>query len=276
MKKIKHSKIKNTGMLFELLVRQITSDIISGNASPATSILEKNFNKNSELFKEYTLYKALSEEKFTSDTKCTMLIDAVVKSRRKLNAPKLKSEKYALIQEISENFDVESFFQTKVQNYKLLASIYKILEYNEHDNPTDMTKSKITIMENMLQPVKEILNEQTAFGNESSDVRLFSYKILVEKFNTKYDDLDPNQKNVLREYIRNVSSTNNLRNFIQAEAECIKEIMTKKIKTVIDKVLKIKLTEVVKMLDKYKDIKSVDENHVTAILRYYDLITDLK
>jgi hypothetical protein len=135
MKKIKHSKFKNTAMLFELLTRQITSDIISSNESVAIQILKKFFNKNTELIKEYRLYKTLSDERFKSDTKANMLIEAALKARRGLNKNKLQNEKYELIKTIKENFEIDSFFQTKVNNYKLLASIYKIFEYNELDNP---------------------------------------------------------------------------------------------------------------------------------------------
>ena len=136
-------------MLFELLTRQITSEIISGNESVAPVILKKFFNKNTELFKEYGLYKTLSEEKFSSETKSQMLIEAVLKARKNINKSKLKEEKYQLIKTISENFDINSFFQTKVQNYKLMASIYKIFEYNESDNPSEITRSKFTIIENL-------------------------------------------------------------------------------------------------------------------------------
>ena len=146
MKKIKHSKYKNTGMLFELLTRQITSDIISENESIAIQILRRYFNKNTELIKEYRLYKTLSEETLKSETKANMLIEAVLKARRGLNRNKLNTEKYELIKAIKENFDIDSFFQTKVQNYKLIASIYKVFEYNELENPVEITKSRITIL----------------------------------------------------------------------------------------------------------------------------------
>lgn len=276
MKKIKHSKFKNTGMLFELLVRQVTSDIISGNESSATTILKQFFNKNSELFKEYVLYKTLSEEKFQTDNKCQMLIEAVLKAKKKLDGKKLRDEKYQLIKTLSENFDIESFFQTKVQNYKLLASIYKIFEYTELDNPGEITRSKITIIENMIDTGRDVLQESKAvISEESKEIRILTYKLLVEKFNTKYDELSPAQKNVLREYINNVSITNNLKYFIQSEATIIKEQLTSKLRQVKDKALRIKLSEIIHLLDEYQNIKSIDENHVTAILRYYDILKDL-
>ena len=276
MKKVKHSKFKNTGMLFELLTRQITSDIISEKESVATNILKKYFNKNSELLKEYGLYKTLSTETYSSDSKANILIEAVLKARKKLDKKKLREEKYSLIEEITKNFDTNAFFQTKVQNYKLLASIYKIFEYTELDSPSEITRARVTIIENMTNDKKESLNENyPSIANEPKEIRLLSYKILVEKFNTKYEELSQEQKAVLREYIGNVSNTNNLNAFVKGEASKLKEILSTKSKNVKDKTLKIKLAEVISLLDQYQNLKQVDEQHISALMRYYNLITDL-
>lgn len=276
MKKIKHSKYKNTGMLFELLTRQITSEIISGNESVGTQILKTFFNKNTELFKEYGLYKTLSEERLSSEAKSNMLIEAVLKARTKINKPKLREEKYKLIKAISESFDIDSFFQTKVQNYKLLASIYKIFEYTEIDNPSEITRSKFTIIENMTGDSKKtVIDEMNSIYKEPKEIRLMSYKILVEKFNHKYEELSQEQKAVLREYIGNVSNTNNLKLFLQKEAKRVKTILEQKSKKISDKTLKIKLSEVISLLDTYDTIKNVDETHISALMRYYNLINDL-
>jgi hypothetical protein len=157
-----------------------------------------------------------------------------------------------------------------------LASIYKILEYTELDNPTEITRSKITIIENMTAETRSRLNESSIdLSEEPKEIRLMSYKILVEKFNTKYENLSSNQKNLLREYIQNVSTTNNLKTFIQKESQDIKKLLESKMKNVKDKAVKIKLNEVVGLLDQYKNMKNVEENHVSALLRYYDLINDL-
>jgi hypothetical protein len=276
MKKIKHSKFKNTAMLFELLTRQITSDIISSNESVAIQILKKFFNKNTELIREYKLYKTVCDEKLKSETKANMLIEAVLKARRGLNKHKLQNEKYELIKSIKENFDIDVFFQTKVQNYKLLASIYKIFEYNELDNPVEITKSRITILENITsKPNTSVITEDVAIAQEPKEVRLMAYKYLVEKFNAKYSNLTESQKVLLREYIENVSNTNNLKSLVQTEAVTIKRLFTKNMHRVKDKSLKIKLQEVAGLLDEYETIKKVEENHISALLRYYSLIDDL-
>jgi hypothetical protein len=276
MKKIKHSKFKNTAMLFELLTRQITSDIISSNESVSIQILKKFFNKNTELIKEYRLYKTLSDERFKSDTKANMLIEAALKARRGLNKNKLQNEKYELIKTIKENFEIDSFFQTKVNNYKLLASIYKIFEYSELDNPVEITKSRITILENITSKIKNsVISESSGIINEPKEVRLLAYKYLVEKFNTKYSNLSESQKVLLREYIENVSNTNNLKSLVQTEAVTIKRLFTKNMHRINDKSLKIKLQEIVNLLEEYQNVKKIEENHISALLRYYSVIEDL-
>lgn len=275
MKKIKHSKFKNTGMLFELLTRQITSEIISGKESIASDILKAHFNKNTELFKEYGLYQTLTEERFQSEIKSNMLIDAVLKARTKLNSSKLREEKYKLIKTITEKFDIDSFFQTKVQNYKLLASIYKLFEYSTEDNPGELTRSRITILENITGEFNKPVLVESSISKEPKEIRLMAYKILIEKFNSKYKDFSADQKNLLREYIGNVSNTNNLKFFIQSEASRVQTVLNEKIKTISDKALKIKLTEVATLLDDYKNLKNVEENYISALMRYYDLIGDL-
>jgi hypothetical protein len=276
MKKIKHSKFKNTAMLFELLTRQITSDIISSNESAAIQILKKHFGKNTELLKEYILYKTLCEEKLKSETRANMLIDAAIKSKKNIDRKKLNQEKYDLIKAIKENFDINLFFQTKVQNYKILASIYKLFEYKDLDNPIEITKSRITLIETITTKNNtKFLNEISTIENQPKDVRLLSQKLLIEKFNKKYSDLNELQKNLLKEYIGNVSNTNNLKSFVQTEASTIRNIFKNNIYRVKDSSLKIKLNEVITLLDQYDSIKFVDESHISSLLRYYSIIDDL-
>lgn len=276
MKKIKHPKFKNTAMLFELLTRQITSDIISSNESAAIQILKKHFGKDTELLKEYTLYKTLCDEKLKSESRANMLIDAAIKSKKNIDKRKLNQEKYELIKAIKENFNINLFFQTKVQNYKVLASIYKLFEYRDLDNPLEITKSRITLIETITSKVNtKFLNEISTIENQPKDVRLLSQKLLIEKFNKKYSDLNESQKNLLKEYIGNVSNTNNLKSFVQTEASNIKSILKNNMYKVKDSSLKIKLNEVVTLLDHYDDIKSVEENHISSLLRYYSIIDDL-
>ena len=98
--KVKHSKYKNTGILFELLTRQLTSDTITGNQSKSLSFLKKHFSSKTELLKEYKIYHTLATQKYNKDSQATMLIETLLDAHRKLNKSQLRREKYNLIKEI--------------------------------------------------------------------------------------------------------------------------------------------------------------------------------
>jgi hypothetical protein len=279
MKSIKHSKIKNTGLIFELLVRQIASDTLNNKESKAIPILKKYYNKNTELSKELNLYKSLTSEKFNKEEKANALIEAVLKSHKQLNSAALAKQKYNLIKDINEVFGVDTFFSSKVNEYKVLASVYKILEYSEADSPVEVVNSKYTIIEHITgkEIIKEEISEELkTFISEDKDVRLTAYKYLVNKFNDKYNTLDTKQKNLLREYINNVSSTEELTKYVVNEIHDMSKVLQVYNKKVDSPVVKIKLNEVSNLLKSMSNVKSVNDNHILSLLRYYELLKELK
>ena len=101
MSYVKHNKIKNTAILYELLSRQITVDVLNDTKSPkSVKLFKEFFNKNTELGKEYELYSILLNKKYKNLTHASSLLEAVVKSRRKLSNRRLANEKYNLIKTI--------------------------------------------------------------------------------------------------------------------------------------------------------------------------------
>ena len=110
LKKTKHSKIKNTGLLFEFLVRQLTVDVLNDiKGNTALKIIKKRFNENTELGKELHLYTILLNEKFKSDKKGDYLISEALSTYNKINIQSLKREKYNLIKEIRGKYDLSKF-----------------------------------------------------------------------------------------------------------------------------------------------------------------------
>ena len=278
MKKLKHSKFKNTGILFEMLVRQIAADTLNNKQSKSINLIKKYFNKNTELSKELELYQTLMKEKFTDETKATQLVEAVVSTQKKLNRQNLNKQKYNLIKEIQSNYSVEEFFKSSINNYKELASIYKLFEFQLADNPSDMIRTRHTLVEHIAskEPVKKDQAQLNEFTKQDKDIRMLSYKLLIDKFNTKYSNLNVAQKNVLREYINNVNNTVALSSFVQTEVPKIQTVLKKYVNKIDDKVTKIKLTETVTLLDKMKNTKVVKDSHILSMLRYYELIKELK
>ena len=282
MKKIKHSKFKNTGMLFELL---ITLEVLNGDKTEnAKNIVREFFSPNTELNKELRLYDILLKEKYTSETKADRLVETVCEAHNKLNKVTLSKEKFNLIKEVSAKFNIEQFLSSPITNYKVLASIYKVFESKNGENYDikDIFESKITLIENItskpsqkLQPTEEKKLIET-YKQQDKDLRLLTYKILVETFNKKYTNLDDSQKNLLKEYINNITNTTKFKDYVGQQLPTIISELNN-IKTKLkDKVTQIKLTETISVLDKMKLGKIVSDNHVSSIMLSYELIKELK
>jgi hypothetical protein len=285
MKKIKHSKFKNTGFIFELLVRQITSEIMSANKSVAEKILKEHFNSKKELSKELKLYQYLINEKYNSESKAEQFINTICEARKRLDEKKLIKEKYNLIKEIKETYNLDEFIKSPISNYKTLASIYKIFEITTTDDqydPTDIVSSRFTIAENIINTsiqnkeskVKDAVLEE--YKKQDEDLRAISYKMLVENFNNKYKNLTEQQKGLLREYINNINNTGKLNEYVSNEVtnlvNSLKEIGSK----ISDKVTKIKLAETISNIRKIKSVKKIKEQHLSAMMMTYELLNELK
>ena len=281
MKKVRHSKIKNTGILYELLVRQISTDVIAGNDSQALHIVKEYFGKGSEIFKELELYQTLVNVKFNSPNKANALVEAVTATRTKLNNKQIRSQKYRIIKAIQESYNVNDFFSSEIPNYKVFASVYKLFENAisaDIFDPTDLAKSKVTLAEHISSTGKTKIPQKSSviaeYEKQPEDVRLITTKLLVDNFNEKYRDFSPKQKSLLREYINNVAHS--LRRYVNAEIPGIKTELTALSKKVDDRVVTIKLHEVIKQLDKLTKGRDVKDEQVSAILSYYQLIDELK
>lgn len=278
---VKHSKYRNTGVLFELLVRQTTSDLIKNQDSKAVKILKKYFT-NTELGKEYTLYNTVISSPKLSEVKADMLVTTLVEQYRKLDRSKVDKLKYNLIKEIKSNYDIDEFFKAKVDNYKTYASVYTVFE-SQHSDRVDVKQvvsNKINLLEQLTaksldnsKAPKSLVQE---FMKEDKDIRLLAYKILVEKFNNKYKDFSDRQKAILKEYITNVSDTHNLRKYLNGELKTIKAELTELKDKTADQVTKIKLEEVIKFVKPLKEGHTIKDETITGILQYCDLIDELK
>ena len=280
--RVKHSKIKNTGILFELLSRQITVDMMNGeDKSKSVEMLKKFFNEKTELGKENQLYQVLLKENYNSSHKAEKLVDAVIRAREKLQNKKLRTEKYNLIKEIKKNYVVEDFFRARIPNYKVYASIYKkfLAETTPVFDPVDEVDSTFSIIEhitrNKVKPKNTDSQVISEFKKEDKDLRLLSYQLMVDNFNGKYKSLNSMQRNLLKEYVNNISNTNSLREFINSEVKKVKQILNKILPRVTDDITKIKLTEAIKQAGNLQKGKIVKDKQVVSLMRYYELIKEL-
>jgi len=282
MRKIKHSKFKNTGFLFELLTRQITLEILNGQEEKAKSIIKEFYGKGTELSKELRLFNLLINEKYNTETKADKFIDAILEAHTKLNHSKLSKEKYNLVKSIKENFEIENFLSSPVTNYKILASIHKLFEAKRIDvlDVKDVFDSKLTLVEHISNsPISQKTKEDKLveeFKKQEKDLRLLTYKILVENFNKKYTNLNDAQKSLLREYINNVTNTSKFTEYYSNQLVKTITELHDLYKGMTDKITKIKLRETINVLKKQKMGKKVTDEQVSALMMSYELVKEIK
>lgn len=281
--KIKHSKYKNTGLIFELLVKQIAADTLSKKESPAVSILRKHYTGQTALVREFKLYDYVLKNKGVGQKKAEAIISTIVELSRKVDQTLLGKQKYQLIKELKQHYNLEDFFSIKVESYKPLAALYCLLEAQAASNlidPQVFVDHKTTLLEHFLQSkqsnstVKDSLIEE--YSKYDKDLRLLTYKILLEKFNDKYKDLLPEQKTILREFITSANSSTKLRTFVNTELQNIREQVETLKQKIDDKITKIKVEEIYKAITPIKNTEKVTDTHLACLMQYYELVNELR
>ena len=275
MKRIKHSKVRNTGLIFELLVRQVAVDTMNNTRPLALDILNKHFKGSSELTKELKLYRSIQEEKFNNESHATTFVDAIIKARKALNETDLKRQKYNLIKDLKENYNVNEFFKSRVTDYKLHASTFNIFEFAEADEPASYIRNKFILIESV-QNKQSSKKSSNSLIKEDKDVRILASKLVIDKFNEKYKTMSTAQKKILREYINNVTNSVDLKKYIINETKNIQKELTSLKSIVPSKIVRIKINEVVKLISGLRKKHLIEDKDILTMLRYYELISELK
>lgn len=282
MKRIKHSKIKNTGLLFELLTRQITYEILDGREEKSKEIVREFFNSKTELSKELRLFNLLLNEKQANISKSEKFLNVVLEAHTKINYEKLEQEKYNLIKTIKESFEIENFLSSPISNYKVLASIHKVFRGKtlNVNNVKDIFESRETLIEHIskTQVEKSVKKDEIieSYIKQEQDVRLLTYKILVETFNKKYSNLDENQKSLLKNYINNVNNSSKFKEYYKEQLKKVVKEIHSLYSSMEDQVTKIKLKETINVLKGQRIKREVSDSQVSSLMMAYELVKEIK
>jgi hypothetical protein len=280
-KKAKHSKFKNAGILFELLTRQITADILAGRDESFTkNLMFKYFHESKELGKEAQLYNFVLQQTSKDTNAAERILNVVLQTRSKLDERELNKQKYNVIKEIKEKYNIDEFLKNKIPNYKLYASIYKLFENQAEQevkfDVSELLESREYIVENLTKEKKNDEESLDVYGSQSAEVRLLAYKFLIENFNTKYSNLLPAQKKLLKEYITNISNSSKFTKFVNEEYKRVSVILKENLQTINSDIVKIKITEVVNQFSNKNVVGIVKENQLTSLLNAYELVEEIE
>jgi hypothetical protein len=277
---IKHSKVKNTGIIFELLVRQVTNDVLTKGDSPAVKILKKYFS-NTELAKEQRLYNLVNNSEKLNDLNAEAVLNTLAETAVKISVDQINKEKYNLIKEIKKHYNLDSFFKNKISNYKTSAAIYTLLESyrtSKYIDPKQVINNKITLLEHLTQ--KEIINTDNenikGLLQESKDIRILTYRLLIEKFNNKYSNFNPQQKLILKEYINSINDAVKLKEVINNHFNYLKINLGSYVDRISDQTTKIKIEESIKLIKPVQKNELPKEEHLINLLQYYELLSEIK
>lgn len=254
---------------------------MSNKESAAVNIVKKYFSRG-EIAKEYKLYQTLTKAVSLNEIKAESIINSTVKLSERINRTALRKEKYNLIKEIKENYDLEEFFKAKIHNYKAQASIYNLIEAQvstEFVNPSFVIENKVTLLEFLTKQhidkdkvENQLMQEYSA---QDKATRALISKIMIEKFNQKYSELLPEQRDVLKTYINNISNTVSLREYVNKSFDSIKKSLDNLKGKVKDQRTQIKLNElssIIKPLDKNESVKDED---ILNLLQFHELLHEV-
>ena len=228
------------------------------------------------------MYEAILKSKVVNESRATMFVNTALDNSIKFNKSGLKRQKYNLINEIKNHYDLNTFFGAKIKDYKELAALYTLIEGVSNDKDVDtkqLVENKITLIEFLTNDKvsttqKDLVMEE--YATYDKDTRILTQKIMLERFNDKHNNLTKDQKQVLKEFINSVDSTPGLRKFYNQKITELKNTLNIEAKSIKDKATKIKITEISKFLTELNKTDNFNNDNLVDLLQYYDLVNEIK
>ena len=278
---MKHNKKYNIGVIFELLTKQVATGVINEQpevSKKASTLINKYFSMDGLLHEELLLFNILLYNQADSHRVASKLLEGTLISSQAMEESELIKVIETLIKEISEVFDEQTFFKTKIPNYKVYASIQQLLDLSRKKQSSRKITEKIileeTVIDHLLNNTEVQRAKEQYEKNNKQSVDGFTMKLVLEKFNQKYDgQFNSEQKALLRSFIN--SDLKNFETSAEKEIHRVDDVLEKAIVECQDSLLRIKLQDAKKILNEIK-ILEPSEEVLTRLLTYLDLAEDLQ
>ena len=255
---IKHNKKRNVGIIYELLLRYISNCLIEDKkdlAQKGLTIIEKRFNKDTELYKEFRLFNALAKTTVSGSNVAAAILQEAKSAIKRCDEKKLMKEKSRLIKDINYKLGDKEFYHRKIPDYVTYATIHNLFnEWKKCDksNLTQVFKYEKNIMEWLLNENKIV------DSSEVLEADSLIFKIMTKKLNERYDKFNIEQKEILQNYALHSEENKHdkMREFLRSLKEqtllsikdykhdCDSDVVRNKIATVVENVNNLDVTTI--------------------------------
>ena len=264
----KHNKKRNVGIVYEMLMNYITESVIDNrhnDAKKAIKIVERRYNKNTELYKEFRLLSALANSTVSGTHIAAGILAESKNAARNFDQNKLMKEKSLLIKDINYQLEKNKFYNSRIHNYKIYATIQTLI--NEWSDGDRSNLSKVINYEKLIvEHLLESKNTKKVEFDERSDALVL--KIMTENINKKYvNTLTKEQKDILKNYALYCNDAESLKTYLaNVKQKTLNEVdeFSKKTKNIV------LLSKVDAVYQKINEL-SIDQQDDDTITKYMTL-----
>ncbi len=282
---LKHNKKRNVGLVYEFLARYIGQAIIEGQddkITKAKTIIQKHFNKKTDLHEELKLFRSLHSTKTPTRDRAIHLLNRVREGLRTQSQTRLDLEKTSLIHEINITLGDDQFFNRSIEDYKSYATIQVLLNEWRSKNLVESITEIVELEEKLIEhlcsgesPMK--LND--VLEMKVDDVDKMTVSIMTEKVNKKFSDLSDEQRHIVQNYVF-IEDNQDARKTLVESLKKLGSRIAYKVdlglkEFQMDKVLSEKLESVKSILNEYKFCVDLNDEVIAFYLSLPNLETEL-
>jgi len=209
--KTSHNKKRNIGLVYELLLRSISSSLVEGNQEKANislDIMKKRFAPGTEIYSEFRIFNAIMNTTINDTSVAAGILTEAKNAIKNIDYKKLYQEKSKLISEINKIIKDQSFYKRKIPNYREMATLGMVIDQWRQGNRSNLSHQVINEQRLIEFMLSEKVQQQSIEEMTDSRADNLVVKIMTEKINESYESLNSEQKGILSQYAIYASDDN--------------------------------------------------------------------